>query len=165
MTKVADFDAWLHREAYRVSGDLGLHEDLVQEGRIAMWRDEVKNHQSHSGFMTRAAGLRMREVSRGDGRQFGSEMARVSRSVVPAVSFDQYDRPVEPTQVDLTDRLVLAYHQGEIHQAIDALPPRQRSAARKILSDGVLTARERAAWVDARRKLSAELAHLSDEVT
>jgi DNA-directed RNA polymerase specialized sigma24 family protein len=157
-TKVEDFERWLHREAYRVQGDLGsAHDDLVQEGRIAMWLDEVKNGTSHAGYMTREAALRMREVARGQGRQFGSEMRRVA--IFPETAY-LYDHEMDPVQADLADKLVLAYHRGEIREALDRLPPRQRQAAIKILTDGVLTPQERASWVDARKKLQVELDHL-----
>jgi DNA-directed RNA polymerase specialized sigma24 family protein len=156
---VADFEVWLHREAYRVGGDFVPHDDLVQEGRIEMWRT-LERRGPHAGFMTQDAARRMREIARSGAREFGNEGKRGPGSVRDAISFDLIERPVEPEQADLADQLVLAYHRGEIRQAIDALPPRQRAAAIKLLTDGVLTAQERAAWVDARRKLQAELAHL-----
>lgn len=163
MTQVAQFHGWLHREANRIL-DLTspLHDDLVQEGRIAMWKQEIKHGGPHAGFMTSQAALRMRQVAGGE-KAFGGVRVAV-RDVAPACSMDQFEPNVraqmEPELADLAERAMLSYHYGEIHAAVDRLSPGQKAATRKILCDGVLTDRERASWTDARRKLATELDHL-----
>lgn len=163
MTSVAKYERWLHREAYRV-GRID-HDDLVQEGRIAMWKQEIKHGGEHAGFMTNSAALRMRQVAGGE-KAFGGIKVAV-RDVAPDVSLDQFEPTVvgrlSPEQTDLAEQAMMAYHHGAISQAINRLPERQRQATLKILTDGAMTPQERAAWTVARQKLAAELAEMRDE--
>lgn len=164
MTAVAKYERWLHREAYRV-GRID-HDDLVQEGRIAMWKQEVKHGGEHAGFMTSQAAMRMRQVAGGE-KAFGGIKVAV-RDVAPDVSLDQFEPTVagklSPEQTDLAEQAIMAYHHGAIYHAVNALPPRQREATIKILTDGVMTPQERASWTTARQKLAVELAAMREEV-
>lgn len=153
-TTVANYEGWLHHAAAGF-GDQNLHDDLVQEGRIAMWRQEVKHGGEHAGFMTSQARLRMSQIAVGE-KAFGGIKVAV-RDVKPVASLDQFDVELTPAQADVAEVAMWAYHRGEIYAAIDRLPPRQREAVRVILADGVLTGAQRAAWSDARKRLAVEL--------
>lgn len=164
MGAIQDYDKWLHREANRVLTDPyhPLHDDLVQEGRIAMWKQTESLGREHAGFMTQRATQRMRNVRNGE-KAFGGVKVAV-RDVQPVFSIDGLSSGVKesltPQEADLAERAMWAYHHGEIAQALNDLSPRQREAAEKVLTDGVMTPRERASWVDARKKLSVSLSHL-----
>ncbi len=163
MSSVANYVTWMHGEANRVLDPWSpMHDDLVQEGLLAAWQQEKKRGE-HAGFMTNQAALQMRSVARGQAMT-GSTHKGVASSVKPVVSFDQFDSPtrdlLSPESADLADRAMIAYHHGEIHQAIDRLPAKQKQAVQSLMLDGVLSARERAAWSEARVKLAIELDHL-----
>ncbi len=163
MTLVADYFRWMHREANRIADPWDpMHDDLVQEGCLAAWQQEQKRGQ-HAGFMTKQAALQMRAVAHGQAMT-GSTHKGIAGSVKPACSMDQFEPGLRdrltPEQADLAERAMIAYHHGEIHQAIDRLPARQGQAVRSLMLDGVLSNRERAAWVEARAKLAVELDHL-----
>lgn len=159
MTSVVDFEGWLHHTACQF-GDQNMHDDLVQEGRIAMWKQEVKHGGKHAGFMTSQARLRMGQISRGE-KAFGGIKVPV-REVKPSCSLEDFEFEIGPATADFADRAVLAYHHGEIYAAIDRLPPKQKEATRILLQDGAMSQAQRMSWVDARRKLAEELAHLKE---
>lgn len=72
---VSDFEKWLHQTAYGMTG-AAEHEDLVQEGRIAIWKALARADHSDpglAGYVTRAAKGRMIDVVTGARRQTGHE--------------------------------------------------------------------------------------------
>lgn len=72
---VSDFEKWLHRTAFNMTG-ASDHEDLVQEGRIAIWEALAMADHSHpalAGYVTRAAKGRMIDVVTGNRRVTGHE--------------------------------------------------------------------------------------------
>jgi DNA-directed RNA polymerase specialized sigma24 family protein len=157
-----NYDRWLHREANSILGPTHpLHDDLVQEGRVAMWRSAVK-HGEHAGFMTRSARLRMLSVASGE-KAFGGIKVAV-RDVTPVGSIDSLEPKqkdaIAPRVRDIAEQAALAYHHGELYRSISRLPSRQQEAVRTYLTGGVHTARERAAWGDAKKRLAQDLAHL-----
>jgi RNA polymerase sigma factor (sigma-70 family) len=75
---LADFDGWLHRTASGMTGADG-HDDLVQEGRIAMWKALERADQDApglAGYVTRAAKGRMIDVVTGRSTLTGHERPR-----------------------------------------------------------------------------------------
>lgn len=91
---LADYDAWLRREAAYALPDGARsrdHADLVQEGRIAMWRS-LKSFDPDKGalasWITRAARVRMRDLAHGHGQPLGHEPNRGSVEAVPSVWID-----------------------------------------------------------------------------
>lgn len=72
---LADFEGWLHRVALNMAGP-GGHDDLVQEGRIEMWRSLQKvdmTQEGWAGYVTKAAKGRMLDVVTGRSRLTGQE--------------------------------------------------------------------------------------------
>lgn len=158
---LVNYEGWLHHTASGF-GDSGLHDDLVQEGRIAMWGQLKKHGSEHVGFMTSQARLRMGQIVRGDGQFGNTEKGRSGRDVKPVASVDQFDVPIGPTQMDIAEAASWAYHHGEIHAAIDSLSPKRREAVVLFLRDGAMTHAQRVALADARAILATELSHLED---
>lgn len=122
---LADYEKWLHRVANTV-GRLEDHDDLVQEGRVAMWRalstyDETRG--SLPSWLTRAAEQRMKDVAWGHGQPFGHEAVRGVREVEMGPSLDG-----EPEQVveALLGYVEDAYHDGEILRIVRTLTPEQQ---------------------------------------
>lgn len=77
---IADFDGWLHRVALNLGGPDG-HDDLVQEGRIALWQALHRADPSNdgwAGYVTKAAKGRMLDVVTGRRRLTGQEAAQES---------------------------------------------------------------------------------------
>lgn len=160
------YDRWLRGTAAVLVG-VGhpLFDDVVNEGRIAMWRS-VERHGEHAGFMTRSARLRMISVAGGE-KAFGGRKVAV-RDVRPVTSVeaiaDAGGRVPEPPVRDVADAGAWACHRGEIEGALARLSPAEQRAARKVMFDLPRTAADRAAWSSARRKLAVELAHLREMV-
>lgn len=159
------FESWLHATAYRLGGAAD-HEDLVQEGRIAMWRSAERRGQAHAGWMTIDARRRIHEVAVGGRSQLGSERTDRSRSVEPVVSLDglepEHAEELAPKEADFAAWAAMAYHHGELARAIAGLSPKQQESVRVVLAGGIMDGAQRAAWVDARRKLRTMLEHLDE---
>lgn len=107
-------------------------DDLAQEGYIEMWR-ALKTYDSSKGalpaWLTFKASLRMRSCA-ANLNWTGSPNRRQGRnkykSVKPAyLTTEDLDLLTIQT---LPDGLDLAYHQGQIHEALDGLSPAVRSA-------------------------------------
>lgn len=70
-----DFEGWLHKTALGMTGRAD-HDDLVQEGRIALWRAwerADKDAPGLAGYLTMAAKGRMIDVATGARRLTGQE--------------------------------------------------------------------------------------------
>lgn len=180
---------WLYRLAYdhlpHGSSDI---DDLAQEGYIAMWRavgtwDEAKG--ALPSWLTGAARQRMRDVTYGGGRWTGHEALR-GRREVDRVSLDAIVESAPDAvlgDVATLDGVEMAYHDGEIAEALAALPPEQRAyvyarfwlgldpssraPAMRALVDQFPALRKRWLWTGsthttgARERLAASLRHLS----
>lgn len=116
-------------------------EDLAQEGHIAMWRamdayDPAKG--SLPSWLTQAAKLRMREVA--SRRTWtGTPMIRGHRREKPAtpVNFDEIAyEAIANLAFHMRDGVEMAYHHGEVYQAMSGL------------SDSVRTALYKRFWLD-----------------
>ena len=74
MVRLSDMEAWLHRVAHGMTDRAG-HEDLVQEGRIAIWDalDRVDEGDPRwPGYVTLVARGRMLDVVSGRSRPLGA---------------------------------------------------------------------------------------------
>lgn len=126
------FHKWLHYMAYQLTKDDSLHEDLVQEGRIAMWR-ALRTHDPEKGalptWVTTAAKARMKDLARGHGQPTGHE---ARRGVVEAKATTSVDLLMEDGLEaalgisEALDDVEWSYHRGEILEALAALSPSQR---------------------------------------
>src|ERR1017187_5628016 len=121
---INDYHSWLYKMArvYR-SFDPNDHDDLVQEGRVAMWH-ALDTYDPALGalppWLTTAAKMRMREVVY-RGNWTGTLGAKGHRREAPAVpvEIDEFDRAGEEFDHDAA---------MDVRAAIRALAPGQRPA-------------------------------------
>lgn len=109
----------------------GIWHDLAQEGWVAMWR-ALRAYDPSKGalpsWLTTAAKLRMRDVYRRD-TWTGTPTARGHTREHPAIPVDTDDEYITVLlgrSDDIADRVAQRYHDGEIADAINSLPPDQR---------------------------------------
>jgi RNA polymerase sigma factor (sigma-70 family) len=122
---IHDYEKWLHAAANRI-GRPEDHDDLVQEGRVAMWR-ALESYNEDLGalpsWLVRAAENRLKDLAWGKGQPTGHEAVRGKRQVEEVVSVDS----MEADEVDgLMGYVEEAYHDGEIIDAIRHLTPKQQ---------------------------------------
>lgn len=129
---LADYHRWLYKVAISMSYNLSDVDDLVQEGRIAMWR-ALQTFDGEQGslpsWLTRAAQMRMRDIARGRPAT-GHEALRAHAEAVVAVSLDSFEEENEAERIfhliDTFDYVETAYHKGLIAKAMETLSPKQR---------------------------------------
>jgi RNA polymerase sigma factor (sigma-70 family) len=138
---IDDYEAWLHHRAHQMLPPTDhRHDDLVQEGRIAIWQAYDRYEPGKGAlpsWLTRHATWHMTEtLSRR--RWTGSPDRRAGRHVVqdaPTTSLEQLlapgdDHPGDETAAgvtpDIADMAMEAYHRGDIHQALAELTDAQR---------------------------------------
>lgn len=166
--KLQEFEGWLHAVANRLLGPLSPdHDDLVNEGRIAMWRASKAfdgTRGSLTAWVIRAAEMRMRDLAWGHGQPFGHAPVRGMRAVTVALHLDEltadFRSQIEPIAEDVAEAAMWAYHHGQVGRAISDLTEHQREAVLHLLSDGLLTGAQRANLATARRRLQLVLEHL-----
>jgi RNA polymerase sigma factor (sigma-70 family) len=123
---IADFDKWLHAVANRLT-DEAHHDDLVQEGRVAMWR-ALQTYDESLGalpsWLVRAAEMRMKDVAWGRGQPFGHEAVRGVREVDMGPSVDELSEQQVEALMGFVEE---AFHDGEVLRVIrERLTPRQQ---------------------------------------
>lgn len=164
-----DYDRWLHWFANHLLGPThNLHDGLVNEGRIAMWRAFDKFDSSRGAlppWLTTAARTQMRFMAFGRGQPFGHEAHRGKREVtwVTTDKIQELQEMLTPEESDIADKAMIAYHRGEIVTAIGSLTPVQQSAVRVFMRGGLLSGAERAACSVAFRYLALKLERLACE--
>lgn len=166
------FQGWLHAVSNRLlNPGHPDHDDLVQEGYIAMWRASKTFKQgkgSLTAWVIRAAELRMRDLAWGHGQPTGHQALRGTRAVTVAMHLDELAsdlrEQLEPIAQDIAEGAMWAYHHGQVQAALDRLTSLQREAVLHLLSDGLLDGRQRAALTDARNHLRLWLEHLGNPV-
>lgn len=131
---VVRFDGWVRACARRHCSDTARMDDVVQEGRIALWQTYTRSGEiSHA---IRDAERRIQQMSWYSPPPTGSvhEGPRYEPktfSVQAATTTDEGDEAdylIE--RLGLVDHLTdveWAYHRGEIARALEALNPRQRA--------------------------------------
>lgn len=131
---IAAYERWLHKvaNAYLQPWD-ERHDDLVQEGRIAMWRALPKHDPAKGSlpsWLTKAATMRMKTLAFGKGQPTGHEAVRGVRDVDVVASLDALiEEDGAEGLMGAADALLeveMAYHAGEIAEALDSLSPAQR---------------------------------------
>ncbi|MGW3400768.1 sigma-70 family RNA polymerase sigma factor [Streptomyces zhihengii] len=139
---IADYDAWLHRRAHQMLPPTDPHhDDLVQEGRIAMWQ-AVEKYDASLGalpaWLTQRATYRMKDVLARRGKWTGSPSRRQGRHAVEDVPTTSLDALLDPTLegrgdetaggvvADISDQAMAAYHRAEIAAALSVLTEPQR---------------------------------------
>ena len=165
MSYPIEIDDWIIRLARNMTRTKPwLVEDLAQEGRTAAWSAwNGHNMPEDEGYAKGAARRRMMQVVMEKRRMLGNENGR--EKIVPTLPSDphwyQEDEKGHESE-EFADYVMLCYHHGEIHRAVDELPTAQRLAARKRMHDVPFTAQDKSAWRFARPKLQIRLQHLSD---
>lgn len=147
--------------------DQELQKDLAQEGWIAMWK-ALKVHDATQGPLDwwlkyRARG-RMLQYFR---LKYLRETAVDGSSEEDSSSF--WDRVMEP----VVEQLEMAYHEGQIREAVDSLTSRQREYVHlrfwKDYRDSELTAHfgyePGGLWRAGKKRLKEQLNHLQSPTT
>jgi len=167
---INDFNGWLYVVARSLSSDVNIREDLMQEGRVAMWQclgkfDPDKGRLSY--WLTMHARLRMLSiVSKGTDRKrtwTGAPPHRGSRIPRGQPLADATDPMVFPEAgVPFPESADLAAHLAEIRAAVAELSPSCRSAIyRKFWLDEPVNNHE---WDRHRPALARKLAHLRSAI-
>lgn len=139
---LADYDAWLHHRVHQMLPPTDhRHDDLVQEGRIAMWQAHGSYDRKKGAlptWLTQHATWHMQEVLARRGKWTGSPARRDGRNAVqdaPTVSLEALIRPddgspgaedVVGVVPDIAETAMGAYHQQQIARALDGLTEGQR---------------------------------------
>lgn len=171
---------WLYAVARDICGPAFAqhHEDVAQEGYIAMWR-AVGTFDPDLGaapsYLTHAAMMRMTDVARRGFKTWtGRDPMRGSRDVSVATSVERLREGREDFDVEdvlsalMLDHAAFAYHEGEISAALDRLTERER---RYVYArfwydmpvaeiDAMFGVRSLSIWNTAKPKLREDLAHL-----
>lgn len=147
--------------------DPGMQQDLAQEGWIAAWRTLGRGAAwaNPESIAKKAAVWRMTSVvSRGE--TFGHSRKNYTKTTeVPVDSFTIHPATIER-------QLELAYHHGEINEAIESLSPRQREYVKLRFWRGMqkpeLTTHfgyePSRLWSRAKPKLKEQLGHLQERL-
>lgn len=140
---LADYDAWLHHRANQMLSPTDpQHDDLVQEGRIAMWQALARYEPGKGAlpaWLTRHANWHMKEVVTRGGTWTGKpRAASTSRVEVQVRSVSSLNALLAPEDgrpaweraggvtPDFAEVAMEAYHHGEIAQALSELTQAQR---------------------------------------
>lgn len=177
-----DYRRWLGAVARDLCGwaNRGYHDDLVQEGYVAMWRAAATYDPARgalASWLTTAARYRMTDVARRGFRTWTGHVDRTGarpsvEHVTQPASLDDADADAfdveDVTASNALDAATWAYHAGDLRCALEQLTPRQRRYV--VLKfwhgwspaelDAELGPRSRALWRDARHFLERELRHL-----
>lgn len=159
-----------HRWLYRLANDLlwadssARHalsvDDLVQEGRVAMWR-ATQNFDSGRGnlpaHLTNAARKRMLDVVMGKKPCFGTEGNR-GRVKVPEAALRAMPEPGDPDEPLSVDLRASSEPSDRMCRALAAMSPSARQYIEGVFWGGERLRRDRAAWREAEAAIREEWA-------
>ena len=165
---MTEFDpAAYHGWLYRVADDLlwpnssARHfltvDDLVQEGRIAMWRASQTFDPRRGNLpahVTNAARKRMVDVVTGAKPSFGTEGNR-GRVKVPETALTAWPEPGDPME-PIAPSGASSGH-PDVLAALEELPDSAREYVERVFWGGERLRRDRAAWRVAEEMLSQSL--------
>lgn len=165
---------WLLKIAWEYSSNLSEVQDLAQEGYIAMWKalqtfDESKNIKLSTHLMNKAR-WRISEV-RARGTYTGMPSRAGKRHTAGTEANKNTEQSVDMSESmfdieisDNIDSILLAYHHGEIMEAINSLPVQQRKRVYDRFWKNDYDAKNSAWWfgkrIGARDRLKERLGHL-----
>lgn len=115
-TVLRDYDRWLHLKATDLTPDKELRKDLMQEGRIALWKALDSFDRSRGSL---PAWLTFK--ARGAMFQLLRDMGRKQNDIPMESAREEWDRLVE--EPDMPDMIA---HSREIMDAVKTLTPKQR---------------------------------------
>lgn len=157
--------------------DAAIRDDLINEARITVWQVLEKRPDASPAYVHTASANRITKIVSGatwfgmEGRQ-GLERDPLRRT--ERDSFDDPDFLVEASAPDIFEGLLMAYHEGEILDAIRALQPNHQAyvilrfwggwtAGEMAEVIGVKNINQARMWTDSIQPVLAErLAHLVD---
>lgn len=125
-----DYDGWLKHQARIISPSGDQVEDLVQEGRIAMWQALDKYDPSRgslSSYLVTVAYFRMGKVLKKN-NWTGSSRASTNHVVKVGEPYSNLEE-LSGMVAYLPDNIELAYHHKEIQKSIEELSPKQQEYA------------------------------------
>lgn len=182
-----DYRGWIWRVAMNLARDRQTQEDLAQEGYYAMW-EALKTFDASRGalpsWLTRAAQQRMYRVVSRNYLFLGTPGVKGHSRELPAVPIDTTPNPTEESggwvdrqlSTELGD-IEMAYHHGQIMEAIWSLTPKQRqyvyyrfwhqmtnSEIRQVIGGGDPSGHWTHPERGARARLAARLRDLADAV-
>jgi RNA polymerase sigma factor (sigma-70 family) len=183
---LAGYTSFIRKTAWEYSGNPEYVQDLVQEGYIAMWR-ALKSYDASRGVSLpthlmnharwRIAEVRQRGDFTGKPSQAGKKhSAGTRKNADREVSTDllaNHDSPEDGVLFDLAvyddlDSVYVAYHHGEIYDAINTLPERKRQKVYERFWLGEYDPKNSAWWyakrIGVRDLLRPQLEHLSELV-
>lgn len=149
------------REAWRATRSRpDLRDDARQEGLAAVWQLLRDKPTSSPELQATAARRAIIRFTTGRRAPLGSETFGSGASVPTCSPGDEVvAREVAPVG-GVADLAMWAAHRDEIEDAVAALPPSYRRAARKIMAAEPLTKADRQAFRQARPRLAEQLSHL-----
>ena len=155
-----NYSGWLHATAWKYSSDSSTHEDLVQEGRIAMWRGLTTFDASKGSLPSWLTSKARRGMLTAVQRRIwtGTPVSPPHVREIPAPAIDP-DKILTST-VGVPESADLAYHRAEILAAVACLPPGARAALyRRFWLDESVPCNS---WSRYRPMLAQRLSHLRD---
>ncbi len=166
---------WLLKLAWEFADSYHDAHDLAQEGWVAMWRatstyDPARGVALGTHLMSHARWRILDVVARGDFTGMPSRQGRHHTAGTQANRGRELPADLRVSTYDTAgafEELELAYHHGEIYEAVDSLPPQQRERVYQRFWLGVYDPKNSAWWyarrIGARDRLAARLGHLADE--
>lgn len=157
--------------------DVNLREDLIQEARITVWKVLEKRPDAPGAYIHASTAKRIAEVLRGGTMTGQPTNQGKPRDPIRRKDRDSFDDPeflVGASAPDVLGAVEMAYHEGQILDAIRALPPRyQEYVILRFWAGwtpgelapviGVKATNQARMWKEAIRPVLAErLAHLVD---
>lgn len=135
-------------------------DDLVQEGRVAMWRaslsfDPKRGHLP--AHLTNAARKRMLDVVMGKKPCFGTEGNR-GRVKVPEAALRAMPEPGDPDEPLSVDLQASREPSDPMRRAMAAMSPSARQYVESVFWGSERLRRDRAAWREAEAAIRAEWA-------
>ena len=145
---IARFDRWQHYVANSLDGSSSArHDDLVQEGRIALWKAFSRSGERNAAYLTRASRNAMSSAVARDYWTGTEGVQGHARRQPPTDPLDE----LREHPADAFCEIELAYHEGEIVAAINRLPPAQR---RYVIARFWLGMDQRSGHADALRQIT-----------
>lgn len=121
-----DYNSWLYKTANSLSKDSHMVEDLVQEGRIAMWK-AYNSYDPDRGplspwLMFKARNRMLTSVT--SDRWEGT--TRVPGSLAAKIPIPVEDKYLNSESCAASESYAIAFHREEIIEAVNTLTPSQR---------------------------------------
>ncbi len=176
---LSQYRQWLLKTAWEYADNLADVHDLAQEGHIAMWKALQTHDPSRVKLSThlmnkarwRMAEVRQRGTYTGKPSQAGKKYSAgtgKNRDAEQATDFGVSDFDLESVTREEAEAFMIAYHHGEIMEALNSLKPAHREKVLDWFWRGVVDAKNRAWWDDkrwgAKVKLRERLEHLKELV-